>query len=355
MNLSDIFRAWGVILQGRQPVLSIEITKDCPLSCPGCYAYQSEHVSGMPLESMADLKGDRLVGELLELVERRKPVGVFIVGGEPLVRFRELNTLLPELSKRDIRVEVVTSAVRPIPAEWKHIPKLEISVSVDGLQPEHDERRKPATYERILKHIEGHPVTIHCTVTGQMVRRDGYLERFLEFWNERSSVRDIRMSLYTPQIGEQSEEILTFQERRRAVETLSALAPRFSKLRSNSAILEAYLSPPLNPDECTFARLTACLSADLKSPVTPCQLGGNPSCAECGCMAAVGLNALGRHRLTPGIRIGSILKMSEKIGAVCRRITRGGPDSFRKAPSEKSVGSGPAEQPPGRVSTLEEG
>jgi len=27
--------------------------------------------------------------------------------------------------------------------------RLNVVVSIDGLQPEHDERRKPATYERI--------------------------------------------------------------------------------------------------------------------------------------------------------------------------------------------------------------
>ena len=32
-------------------------------------------------------------------------------------------------------------------------PRLEIVVSIDGLQPEHDVRRAPATYDRIVKHI----------------------------------------------------------------------------------------------------------------------------------------------------------------------------------------------------------
>ena len=57
----------------------------------------------------------------------------------------------------------------------------QIVVSIDGLQPEHDERRKPATYDRILKHIRGHKVTVHCTVTRQQVQRDGYLEEFVHY------------------------------------------------------------------------------------------------------------------------------------------------------------------------------
>jgi hypothetical protein len=35
----EIMSAWGKILGGKAPMLSIEITRECPLSCPGCYAY----------------------------------------------------------------------------------------------------------------------------------------------------------------------------------------------------------------------------------------------------------------------------------------------------------------------------
>lgn len=322
MELSRILKGWGVILRGHRPVLSIEITKECPLSCPGCYAFQPGHVSGKNLFSMADHKGSDLVNEILALVDHLRPIGVFLVGGEPLVRFRELSTLLPALSKRNILVEVVTSAVRPIPSEWGRIPGLGISVSIDGLQPEHDRRRNPATYERILKHIEGLQIMVHCTFTGQMARLENYLGRFLEFWSARSSVQGIRMSLYTPQLDEQSEEMLTEGERRDIVASMEELAPRFPKLRFNKDISAAYLNRPNKPEECTFARITKCVSADLKTPVAPCQLGGTPNCSECGCMASVGLEALSRHRLFPGIQIESVLKISERIGAAFRELER---------------------------------
>ena len=79
--------------------------------------------------------------------------------------------------ERGLFVQVVTSAVRPIPAAWAAIPRLQICVSIDGLQPEHDARRTPATYDRILKHIDGHAITVHCTVTRQQTLRDGYHRR----------------------------------------------------------------------------------------------------------------------------------------------------------------------------------
>jgi len=39
----------------------------------------------------------------------------------------------------------VTSAVIPFPAVCNRIPRVRVTVSVDGLQPEHDLRRAPVT------------------------------------------------------------------------------------------------------------------------------------------------------------------------------------------------------------------
>lgn len=175
MKRNDLFRIWGRILTGHAPALSVEITRECPLRCPGCYAYDPGHLGDMGLlRTLADYKGQELIDGVLRLVRQYRPVHVSIVGGEPLVRFRELNELLPQLSAMGIEVLVVTSAVRPIPPEWRDIDNLHIAVSVDGLQPDHDVRRKPATYERILKHIEAAAIRIHCTITRQMTDRSDY-------------------------------------------------------------------------------------------------------------------------------------------------------------------------------------
>ncbi|MGW8178267.1 MAG: 4Fe-4S cluster-binding domain-containing protein [bacterium] len=98
MKHSRIFKAWRQILLGRRPALAIEITNKCPLSCPGCYAYQPNHVSGNGLKSFSDYSGGELVDRVLNLLDARRPQGLFLVGGEPLVRLRELTKLLPEVS-----------------------------------------------------------------------------------------------------------------------------------------------------------------------------------------------------------------------------------------------------------------
>jgi len=319
--MEGIITAWGKILRGIRPSLSIEITRECPLRCPGCYAYGDDHLGGdVNLRQVSDFKGQELIDRVLAIIDRENPIHVSIVGGEPLVRYRELNELLPRLAERGIYSQVVTSAVRPIPAEWATLPRLQIVVSIDGLQPEHDERRKPATYDRILKHIEGHSITVHCTVTRQQVRRDGYLEEFLKFWSANPAISQVWISLYTPQVGELSAERLTKADRQRVVADLSVLRTKFPKLRMPKGLIESYVRPPHSPEECVFALTTACVSANMEKPITPCQFGGNPDCANCGCIASAGLAAVARHRLPGGIRVGAIFEGSFKIGARVKAI-----------------------------------
>ena len=60
--MEGIVTAWGRILRGYRPSLSIEITRECPLRCPGCYAYGDEHLGGgVTLRQVSDYKGEELV------------------------------------------------------------------------------------------------------------------------------------------------------------------------------------------------------------------------------------------------------------------------------------------------------
>jgi len=319
--MEGIVRAWGKILAGYRPNLSIEITRECPLRCPGCYAYGDGHLGGeSTLRDLADRKGQALIDGILEVVDRHNPLHLSLVGGEPLVRYRELDIVLPRLAERGLYVQVVTSAVRPIPPAWAEIPHLQICVSIDGLQPEHDARRAPATYARIQKHIEGHRITVHCTVTRQQAERDGYIESFVRTWSDNPHVRTIWMSLYTPQAGEQSAEKLTPANRRQVVEALRALGPRFPKLQMPAAVLDAYLAPPSSPADCIFAQTTDCVSADLETAIAPCQFGGSPDCENCGCMASAGLAAVGRYRLGGVLPVEALFKGSLRIGQAARSL-----------------------------------
>jgi sulfatase maturation enzyme AslB (radical SAM superfamily) len=325
MKKRDIFRGWGRILSGHHPMLSVEITRECPLRCPGCYAYQPEHLGDLgPLRTLADYKGQQLIDGLLALVRRRRPLHLSIVGGEPLVRFRELDVLLPQLDKMGVEVQLVTSAVRTIPPEWAKIEALHLVVSIDGLQPDHDVRRAPATYERILRNIEGHSITVHCTITHQMASKDAagarYFEEFLSFWSARPEVRKIWFSIFTPQVGEEATEILPPDEREAVLEEIARLRPLFPKLYMPNVVLEGYRRPPKSPKECIFARTTFSITADLEGRITPCQFGGNPDCSQCGCIASAGLKSIGDYQLFGVLPVKSIFFASDRVGRTVNRM-----------------------------------
>jgi len=323
VKTSEILQAWKMILKGQPPSLSIEITRECPLRCPGCYAYEDGHLGGgVTLRGLRDRKGQELIDGVLEVVDRVKPLHLSLVGGDPLVRYRELETMVPLLVKRGIHVQIVTSAFRTLVPAWASMPAVNVVVSIDGLQAEHDVRRTPATYDRILKNIAGQKITIHCTVTGQMMKRPGYLRQFLEFWHPQDEIRKVWFSLFTPQVGDDLPEILTPSERRQAIEDMLALRLEFPKLDMPKGMIEQFASPPHSPEDCVFALTTQTISADLETKITPCQFGGKPDCASCGCIASMGLAAVAAHKLGGFVPVGMIFKASVKIGAIRSRKTQ---------------------------------
>jgi len=315
VQTSEIIKGWGKILKGEAPSLSIEITRECPLRCPGCYAYEPAHLGGgITLRELNDRRGQSLIDGVLETVDRLKPLHLSIVGGDPLVRYRELESMVPSILERGIHVQIVTSAFRILPAAWVDLPHLNIVVSIDGLQPEHDQRRAPATYDRILKNISGQKITVHCTITGQMMKRSGYLNDFLKFWTPRPEINKIWFSLFTPQIGDQLPEMLQPEERARAVTDLLQLRTQYAKLDMPEGLIRQFRNPPHSPKDCVFALTTRTLSADFTTEITPCQFGGTPDCASCGCVASMGLAAVAAHRLAGIVPVGAIFKASHRLG-----------------------------------------
>jgi hypothetical protein len=211
------------------------------------------------------------------------------------------------MAKRGLYTQVVTSAVREIPADWHVLDRLQIVVSIDGLQPEHDVRRAPATYERILKHIAGHKIIVHCTVTKQQARRPGYLDEFIRFWSAQAEVERIWISLYTPQVGEVSEERLGgdapagpggFVEAEHAAPEAAAAdgGPRCTPNRRPRPTIASSQSTRL-------CRRTSNSDHALS-------IRRRPDCSSCGCLASAGLAAVARHRLLGVIPVGGLPRLA---------------------------------------------
>ncbi len=272
------------------------------------------------LRQLSDFKGDELVLRVLALLDEHRPLHVSLVGGDPLVRYRELEQLIPQIETRGIRTQIVTSAFREVPEAWREYEHLNVVVSIDGLQPEHDERRKPATYQRILKNITGSQVTIHSTITSQIASRPGYLEEFLFFWSANPAIKKIWFSLFTPQRGATDREILSPAQRIEVTEELRRLRRIFPKLDMHDILIDEIANPPSNPEECIFARTTKTISADLSTRITPCQFGGDPDCSQCGCIASMGLAAVGHYRVAGGLTAGHLFMASERFGSKLRSL-----------------------------------
>ncbi len=306
-------------------MLSIEITRECPLTCPGCYAYGETHLGGgATLRELSDLRGDALVEGVLGLVRKHKPIHVSLVGGEPLIRHRELNRILPALSEMGVFALVVTSAVIPVPREWMKIPRVRVAVSVDGLPEHHDIRRKPATYERILNNIAGCEVNVHWVITRPMLARPGYLEEYVSFWSARAEVNGIWVSVYTPQVGEQSPEMLTSEDREVLARQLPTLKRQYSKLLMTEGMARAFVHPPSNPADCLFSKMSANYSADLQSRVEPCVFGGEPDCSQCGCAISGALHWIRTIKVAGPLRVDHFVRGSIGVGLLANRLRRQG-------------------------------
>lgn len=320
MRVTEILTAWRSILAGRRPALSIEITRECPLHCPGCYAYEDNHLGGTTtLRQLSDFRGDALVNGVLNLLAELRPLHVSLVGGDPLVRFRELSVLLPKIIDSGIHVQLVTSAFRQLDPAWASLKNLNIVVSIDGLEADHNVRRAPATYDRIVKNIAGQRITVHCTITAQMTDRPGYLEDFTAQWSARPEVKRIWFSVFTPQRGADLPEILTVAQRRQVIAELLELRLRFPKIDMPAGMIKELAAPPASPEACIFARTTQTFTADLKTQISPCQFGGDPDCSQCGCIASMGLSAIGNHRLGGMLPVRRIFDASFRIGEAFSR------------------------------------
>jgi len=331
LRIRNVFQSWGKVLRGHTPILSIEVTRECPLHCPGCYAYGSDHLGGeVTLRELSDKRGDDLVQGVLELADRHKPLQVTLVGGEPMVRHRELSRILPELCSRGIHAMVVTSGIIPIPMEWMQLPNFTIAISIDGLPEHHNIRREPATYDRILANIAGRRVNVHWTITAQMLARPSYLEEYVAFWNARDEVRHIWVSLYSPQRGEKSAERLSHEQREFIAKELPRLRAHFPRLLVGRGYAQALLHPPASPKHCTFSRLSKNYSADLRTHVEPCVFGGNPDCSQCGCSASAAAHWISEIRLAGPLKAKHLLRGSMAIGSAVARMKHVARPSWRE-------------------------
>jgi hypothetical protein len=193
---------------------------------------------------------------------------------------------------------------------------------VDGLPEHHDERRKPATYELILKNVAGRSISInvHWVITRPMLSRASYLEEYVAFWNAQAEVDHIWVSLYSPQIGEESAERLTPEDRERVARELPRLGRRYPKLLLPEGMGRAFVTPPTSPDDCLFSQMSMNYSADLRTHVEPCVFGGTPDCSQCGCSISSALHWIRDLKIAGPVKVGHLVRASLSVGRAVRKL-----------------------------------
>ena len=217
-------------------------------------------------------------------------------------------------------------------------PRLQIVVSIDGLQPEHDERRKPATYDRILKHIDGHQITVHCTVTRQQVQRDGLPRRVPDVLvGATPDTRQIWISLYTPQVGETvgrdgSRRPIAQRVVADLLRAADAAIPKLADAEGHDRRLSRAAGVARRvhlraDDDVRVGRPRAARSRRASSAAIP-------TAASAAASRRRGSRPSARHRLPGGLRVGAIFDASSlRVGQVTARPR----PTFRSAAAADSL------------------
>ena len=64
------------------------------------------------------------------------------------------------------------------------------------------------------------------------MRRPGYLDDYLAFWTSRPEIDRIALNIYSPQVGEDSDEVLSSEARAELVRQLPELKRRYPRPRA---------------------------------------------------------------------------------------------------------------------------
>ena len=231
--MEGIIPAWGRILRGYRPALSVEITRECPLRCPGCYAYGDDHLGGeVTLRQVSDFKGQELVDRFFALIDAHRAAPRLDRGrrtARPLSRARRDPAAALENGhlhagrhqRRPARPDGMGRRFRGS-RSWCR--------STDCSPNTTSGASRPPT---IASSSTSKDTRSRCTARSRGSSRAATaISRSSCGSGPRIPIRgQIWISLYTPQVGEQSDERLTPADRERVVAALMHLRKSFPKLQ----------------------------------------------------------------------------------------------------------------------------
>jgi len=173
--------------------ISLDVTPRCGMNCSRCYAETFRKVRPIELEVL-----QRALDEAYEL-------GVFhyvLQGGEPIEDSRRLEGILRMCHPDETYINVVTNGwniTREKILSLKALKVDKIAFSLDsGIEAEHDAKRRPGSYKRILEAIdsvlnEDLLVSISVVVTHQSLYSEGFKKAY-EYAKEKGIRIDVQIA-----------------------------------------------------------------------------------------------------------------------------------------------------------------
>jgi len=267
---------------GRYPVVVVNVTNRCNLSCQHCFIFRDGNPNEAPVSVHDELSDAAILETLIGLRDRHGIVSVLWMGGEPLLR--------RELVRQGIRLfprnTIVTNGTVPL---VDFGPTALYVVSLDGPEDLNDAIRGQGIYRKVIRNLSRipagftTPVQVQCVVTKRNQHR---LEELVVAVRE-TQAGWITFSFYVPRANDTSPDVwVTNEERAAAVREVMRLKARHPGFVRNSTRMLELMLPP----QCTEVT-AACPAHATVLPLyldgdhftTPfCCYGNDVDCTRCG-------------------------------------------------------------------------
>jgi MoaA/NifB/PqqE/SkfB family radical SAM enzyme len=267
---------------GRYPVVVVNVTNRCNLSCQHCFIFRDGNPNQAPVSIRDEPSEAAILETLTELRDRHGIVAALWMGGEPLLR----RTLVADGIRLFRQNTVVTNGTVPL-ADFG--PDALYVVSLDGPEELNDAIRGAGTYRKVMRNLARipaeltSPVQVQCVVT----RRNQHRLAELVDAVRTTRARWMTFSFYVPHAHDTGPDAWATNEERatavREVMRLKAHDPAF--VRNSSRMLELMLPPHCKQvtDACPAHDHVLPLYLDGDRFTTPfCCYGNDVDCDRCG-------------------------------------------------------------------------
>jgi radical SAM protein with 4Fe4S-binding SPASM domain len=173
--------------------IAFKLTNRCDLRCTHCYQWNDDgYHRRLP---QVDQKTDLAIEVIEEVLRATRPIrsNVFLWGGEPLV-YRHWDGLVELLAADQRWTSICTNGTlleRRLPSLLRISRQLEVSISIDGFEPEHDALRGAGSFARTLsglRMVVAHKrsgafageLSVNCVIGDAMIGRLHELVAFFE-------------------------------------------------------------------------------------------------------------------------------------------------------------------------------